>query len=182
MSVKAVGPGLHQRLSRGAVALDVDNESAARQAFREVANACGVLEPAPMMEGLLVSAMAALPATLDCTEAWPPGCPPLLMASVRVAHLQHLHGLPLVLACPASEDSCETTATELLLRGQLDHGPARVGHLARFLSRLSWLGADLDGRMRWLRLDTVSPPTARTPPLVIDGCGDQIESFRAPEL
>ncbi len=178
VAVKAVGPGLTRRLPRGMVALNVDNESAVRQAFREVANACGALDPAPLLEGVLVSALAPLPATLDFHLVWPPHSPPLLVAVVRVAHLGGVRLLP----CPAGPEACEATAGDLLLRGDLARGPAQTRHLARFLSRLSWLGADLDGRMRWLRLDTVSPPAARTPPLVIDGCAEQNEGFRAPLL
>ena len=177
VAVKAVGPQLRGRQPHGAVALDVTTESSARQAFREVINACGVIDPAPLLEGVLVSAMADLPASLDIDLVWSPRSPPLLLARSCVAHLQ---APPRALVCPASTEGCTDLAAELLDQAQLPARPAPLRHLARFLSHLTWLGADLDGRMSWLRLDTVSPPTAHTPPLVIDVYGEQNESLRAP--
>jgi len=179
VAVKAVGPRLRGRLPLGAVALGVPNESAVRQAFREVLNTCGDRDPAPLLEGVLVSAMVDLPAFLDCTLEWPRGCPPLLLARARVAHLEVS---PEPLVCPASLDACRDVAHALLGRVQLPTGAAQVQHLARFLWRLSWVGADLSGRMSWLRLDTISLPSARTAPLIIDGYGEQTESLRSPTL
>ena len=178
VAVKAVGPQLQGRMPRGAVALGVSNESSVRQAFREVVNACGALHPAPLLEGVLVSAMLDLPAFLQIDLVWSSPSPPLLLARACVAHL---HAPTRALVCPASMQGCRDLAAALLVQAQLSAKPAPVNHLARFLSHLSWMGADLDGRMRWLRLDTVSPPDARTPPLVIDGYGEQTESLRAPE-
>lgn len=178
VAVKAVGPQLRERQTRGMVALDVQNESAVRQAFREVVNACAAEDPSPLLEGVLVSAMVDLPAALDCTLCWSPRSPALLLARSRIAHLS---APPLVLLCPATTEDCLDLAGELLRGIKRPDSGAPARYLARFLSRLSWLGADLDGRMRWLRLDTVSPPTAHTPPLVIDGYGEQLESLRAPQ-
>ena len=179
VAVKALGPQLQQRQPREMVALDVRNESAVRQAFREVINACGALAPSPLLEGVLVSAMVPLPAALDCALCWTPQSPALLLARGRVAHLSTP---PHVLFCPAAVEDCEGLSAELLHGIHLPDVGAHARHLARFLSRISWLGADLQGRMRWLRLDTISPPTARRAPLVIDGYCEQTESFRAPEF
>ena len=177
VAVKPVGPQLRDRRSRGAVALGVGNESGVRQAFREVVNACAAMVPPPLLEGVLVSAMAEVPWFLDCSLIWPDHGPPLLSVEPRAGHLRLA---PVMLACPAPEGHCQQAAARLLQRSQVSPNKSLLVRLSRFLWRLTWLGLDLVGRMRWLRLDTVSPPTSRTSPLVLDGYGEQTEGMRAP--
>lgn len=172
--VKAVGPALFDRASKGVIRIDVPSASACRQAFRDVLFACSKLRPTPVLEGVLVSAMVDLPSALDCTLFWPDEAPALLLIRVRTGTFSHpdqlAYGCPLSLAMAnrAAADIARTltgTASTAAWREQL----------ARFLHRLSWIGPELYGRLRCIQLDTVSLPWGKKPPLILDARAEQIE-------
>jgi hypothetical protein len=191
--VKAVGPTLEARTRRGALVLGVETAAGARQAFHDVLDACARLVPAPTLDGVLVSRQVPMPFALDLALLWPGnGLPPvLLLGRRRIApgawtgwgtsdEAPILDG-PLALPAPLSDLKARWASRWLLRRevpGALRDRSARS--LELFLSRFSWLGPALAGRMRWLRLDTVSPPDHRLPPLVIDARGLQTASLRDP--
>jgi hypothetical protein len=183
VAVKAVGPTLTSRAAGGALRLDVPSVSAARQAFRDVLQACQAMRPAPYLDGVLVSAMVELPSALECALLWPTSdddLPPLLALRVRP---RRSGDAGLLLPAPLPPRLAARAAEALAGMGLGREDPpnaARVRALAAFLRRLSWLGPDLSGRLRWLGMDCVSPPRKRGAPLVIDARGLQTESLRAP--
>jgi ATP-grasp domain len=186
VAVKAVGPNLCGRTEKRAIRLEVSSVSACRQAFRDVLQACHDTRPTPYLDGVLVSAMVPLPSILACTMLWPSespeGPPPLLTLGVRPGRSDEL---PLLLPVPLSRSLAHKTAEALvdlgLGRGRRGLTIVQVRRLADFLRRISWLGPDLRGRLRWLTLDTVSPPAGNKPPLVIDARAEQTENLRAPD-
>ena len=186
VALKAVGPDLRGRLASGAVVLDVGSESAARQAFRDVAHACARLDPSPLLEGVLVSAMVGhrgqpaarrspgreghIRRTLRCSMLWPAESPPLLEVWLDRDRRGSRRA---VLACPATRARCQEVAASLL--ATVGQGAATRRSLAQLLWRLGWLGEDMQGRLRWLWLDTLALSAAGSAPVVIDGCGLQSE-------
>lgn len=180
VAIKAVGPQLRQRRSHQAMVLGVETEAGVRQAFRDVLHACSQQDPPPLLEGVLISAMHPHPSSLDCVLLWMDHAPPLLLVAVQIG--RHYRTPYHTLACPLDRDRAREAALALGRAGFHAAGGAfRTRQLSSFLLRLSWAGPDLAGRMRFLRLDTVAPPGEDgSPPLVIDGYGQQTESFRAP--
>jgi hypothetical protein len=169
VAVKAVGPTLRHRGALGAVRLDVDTAAGARQAFRDVLHACSVVEPRPILEGVLVQAAAPVQHGLRCQLRWLPEAP-LMRIEVPSP------GTARFAVCPMPRAVAGELADELAVR----FPDVARGGMARFLHRLSWLGADLAGRMRWLWIDAVSLPGGRSPALVVNAYGEQTESLRAP--
>jgi hypothetical protein len=189
VAVKAVAPGLCGDRRRRTAIENVETVSASREAYHRVLRACSTLSPHPALEGVLVSATQDLTAALECALLWPPPTkpadhapPPLMTLRVRAGMQcsgKLVRSLPLTLK--AAQDVAERLALLGLVNRRGALTAAQVRALARFLHRLSWLGPDLAGRMRWLWIETVSPPSGRTPPTVIDACARQTESYRAPD-
>lgn len=188
--VKAVGPGLGSRTHRGALVLGVRTAAGARQAFRDVLDACARLTPNPTLDGVLVSQQLQLPFAIDLGMLWPEdGLPPLLLLGRRRIASGAWHDWsaadaspaldgPLALPTPLGEAEARWAASWLLRR---EGGGERARRrLARFIGRLAWLGPAFAGRLRWLRLDTVSPPDRGVGPLVLDARGLQTSSLRDP--
>ncbi len=169
VAVKATGPTLRERRGRGALLLPVGSVSAARQAFRDVLHACAELRPPPILDGVLVSRVVPAPAALDLTLLWPEDAPPVLIAARQGATAGAL-----ALTCPPSAAQAAWLVRRLL--GDGITGERRLGQL---LARLGGVAPDLAGRMRWLRLDTVTAGTAAAP-LLVDGWGLQTSSWRDP--
>ena len=175
VAVKPVGPGLRQRQRLGALALDLGTSASVRQAFSDVLLPVTGQEPPVLLEGVLVSAMVPLPGALDCTLLWPEAGPPLILFQVRRpgGHRGDLR----VEGCPLHPDHARRVAGWLAEQGFWGAaGPGRSEmryRMATTLERLSWMGPDLASRMRWLRLDTVSPPVDAFPSVLIDGYGEQ---------
>lgn len=188
--VKAVGPGLRSRTHRGALVLGVRTAAGARQAFRDVLEACARLTPSPALDGVLVSEQLQLPFAIDLGLLWPEaGLPPLLLLGRRriasgawndwsTAEATPALDGPLALPTPLGAAEARWAASWLLRRE--GGGERSRRRLARFLGRLAWLGPAFAGRLRWLRLDTVSPPGPGVGPLVLDACGLQTSSLRDP--
>jgi hypothetical protein len=173
VAVKATGPSLTDRRSWGAARLPLDTASAARQAFRDVLQACARRDPSPLLDGVLVSRVVPLPWVLDCTVLWPAELSPAVIAARRRAD-QPSPESQVVLPCPLGAKSGRWAAATLLAHPGWADPPARaVALLGDFLGRLALLGATLAHRMRWIRLDTVSPPLGSVPPLVISARGLQ---------
>jgi hypothetical protein len=150
------------------VRLDRHGAAAVRQAFRDVLDACTALP----LTGVLVSRMVPLPFALELGLIWPAGAPPLLLGRRRREEDEVL-GLP----CPISRPQADWAAARLL--GAWGAAGARQ-RLADWLRRLAALAPDLQGRLRWLHLDTVSPPGKDVPPLILDGEALQTASLRDP--
>jgi hypothetical protein len=175
VTVKAVGPTLRGRRRLGAIALPVPNASACRQAFRDVLLGCQRAPTPQPLDGVLISALVAIPFALDATLVWlAPPTPPLLILRRRESGGAESCRC---VACPTSAAHAERAAERLL-----DPWSPRVEvrGLADLVVRLSWIGPDLAGRMVWLHADTISPPDGRRPPLIIDARAVQTESRRAP--
>jgi hypothetical protein len=171
VAIKAAGPGLRGRAQSGALRLGLPGGAAVRQAFHDVLDACARLRPSPALAGVLISRMVPLPFALEVSLLWPreAGEPPVLIARRR-READEVLGLP----CPIGSAQTSWMADRLLRTAP--------GHdrLADWLRKLSLLAPDLNGRLRWLRLDTVSPPAGSTPPLIIDGEALQTASRRDP--
>lgn len=190
--VKAVAPGLYGEQRRRTTLEDVESVSGCREAFHRVLRACSRLSPPPALEGILVSSTQDLTTTLECALLWPPPAdqvdqadrvsPPLM--TMRVWSGTQSSSV-LVRALPLSPKAAQQVAERLARLGLANRRgaltSAQVRALARFLHRLSWVGPDLADRMRWLWIETVSPPIGRSPPLVVDACAEQTESYRAPD-
>jgi len=173
VAVKPVGAELVQRAAIGAIRLGVEGGAAVRQAFRDVLDVCARIKPSPPLAGVLVSQMVALPFALEVSLLWPAGAPPVLFAGRRRED-DEVVGL----MCPVTAAQA-TWASARLLGARCD--AAVRDRLAVWLQQLSSLTPDLAGRMRWLRLDTVSPPTKTSPPLILDGAALQTASLRDPQ-
>ena len=175
VAVKPVGPTLRRRQCLGALALDLGTSASVRQAFADVLIPLHDKHPPELLHGVMVSAMAPLPGALDCTLLWPEAGPPLVVLQVRRpgGHL----GDQRVERCPLSPARARSVAGWLAAQGfwgaEGPDGARATRRMASTLERLGWMGPDLAGRVRWLRLDTVSPPGAATPALLIDGHGEQ---------
>ena len=175
VAVKPVGPDLRRRRELGALALDLGTSASVRQAFSDVLLPVTDLDPPVLLEGVLVSAMVPLPGALDCTLVWPEAAQPLALFQVRRPGSHH--GDLRVEGCPMGPDRARRVAHWLARQGFWGStGPDNVEvirDMASTLERLSWMGPDLAGRVRWLRLDTVSPPVGAFPSALIDGYGEQ---------
>jgi hypothetical protein len=167
VAVKVVGPTLHDPKNHDAVRLDVRSAAGARQAFRDVLLSCSRLQPRPILEGVLIQAMVPPADRLCLALRWLPE------AALMQIENKTLNAPTRVAVCPASRPVADQLAGELA--PNLTRQETRA--LSQLLHRISWLGADLAGRMRWLRLDAIS---LRRAALVVDACGEQTESLRAP--
>jgi len=167
VAVKAVAPALNHRLDRGATRLDVQGVSAARQAFRDVLQACDALRPRPDLDGVLVQTMVPAGPRLQCLIRWATPSdqpqPPLMLLRLP-PHDTGVH------PCPLGDSDALDIARSLWT------GP--LPPLARLLRQLSRLASDLTGRMRWLWIDSISLPAPGHPPRVLDAVGEQTESLR----
>ncbi len=180
VAVKAVGPNLFQRHKLGALALDVPNQSSCRQAYHDVLFALSQYDPPFFLDGVLVSPMLPSKVALDCALLWPQDSPALMI--VRLLKNGIYHTFTSVKACPLSKITAKHVAFEINNAILQFSAPERLDQLSDFFLRLSWVGPDLMGRMRWLWLDTVTLPTDAAPTQILDGRGEQTESLRAPLL
>lgn len=161
--LRAVGPGL------AGPERTAESIAGARLAFQRVVQGCARMRPPPELEGVLVHGEIQASA-LVARVLWPQDGPPLV--ALRAAKDE------VVLVCPAGAAALEQAAGALAL--PLGLGPSETRALGRFLRRLCALGADLADRMSWLRLERISAPAGRTPPLVIQASGAQTEGMRRP--
>lgn len=175
VAVKPVGPTLRGRQELGALALNLTTSASVRQAFADVLLPLSDQEPPVFLEGVMVSAMVPLPGTLECTLLWPEAGPPLVL--LRVSRPGDHCGDPRVEAMPIRPGRARQVSSWLAAQGfwgpEGSASAEETRSMADTLERLSWMGPDLAGRLRWLRLDTVSPPLDQGPARVIDGCGEQ---------
>jgi hypothetical protein len=179
VAVKAVGPALRDRRRAEAAVLGLESFAAVRQAFRDVLQACSRMTPSPALSGVLVCAMARLPSQFEAAILCEGESAPLMLMRVTGSTRGEI-----VRACPFDRRQAELAAAALAedglitTRGRLS--AAQIRRTADLLRRLSWLALRTRERLRWLRLDAITPPEGRRPPLVLDGHGEQTESYRDP--
>ncbi len=172
VALKAVARGLVHKSDIGAVRLGLEDETAVRLAFEDVAKAVAGTAPEAAFEGCLVQEMLSGVAEIFVGAKWDNQFGALLLVGCGGIYVEILRDVQTALA-PVGAAEAEAMLRRLalwpLLAGARGRAKADVPALADLIARVSWVAADLGPRLAELDLNPVMVRPQGQGAIIADG-------------
>ncbi|HLW59466.1 MAG TPA: acetate--CoA ligase family protein [bacterium] len=174
VALKAVSRRVVHKTEAGAVRLNLADAASVREAFAAVADAVRRYDPAAVVEGCLVQAMARAEAEVIVGVRRDPQFGPVVLVGAGGILAELMRDVQIALA-PVSVERAREMLRALrvwpVLEGLRGRPALDADAVAEIVSRMSWLGADLDGRLVDLEANPVLVRRAGEGAVVVDARG-----------